>query len=62
MIGPVLYRSYLCVKNKKKKKQNEGLQSPAEKTPEENDISPEISKIAATSSSQTAGRRTLFAK
>ena len=49
-------------KNKKKKKQNEGLQSPAEKTPEEKDISPEINKIAATSSSQTGGRRALFAK
>ena len=38
------------MKDKKKKKQNEGLQSPAEKTPEEKDISPEISKIAASSS------------
>ena len=43
-------------KDKKKKKQNEGLQSPAEKTPEEKDISPEINKIAAPSSSQTAGK------
>ena len=50
------------MKDKKKKKQNEGLQSPAEKTPEEKDISPEINKIAASSSSQTVGRRALFAK
>ena len=40
----------ILVKDKKKKKQNEGLQSPAEKTPEEKDISPEINKIAASSS------------
>ena len=53
-------------KDKKKMKQNEGLQSPAEKTPEEQDTSPEISKIKAASSSQTAGapsgRRALFTK
>ena len=46
----------------KKKKQNEGLQSPAEKKPEEKDISPEINKIAASSSSQSGGKRALFAK
>ena len=49
-------------KKDKKKKQNEGLQSPAEKTLEEKDASPEINKIAAPPSSQTAGRRALFAK
>ena len=49
-------------KDKKKKKQNEGLQSPAEKKPEEKDISPEINKIAASSSSQSGGKRALFAK
>ena len=42
-------------KKKNKKKQNGGLQSPAEKTPEEKDISPEINKIVASDSSQTAG-------
>ena len=49
-------------KDKKKKKQNEGLHSPAEKKPEEKDISPEINKIAASSSSQSGGKRALFAK
>ena len=49
-------------KKDKKKKQNGGLQSPAGKTLEEKDVSPEIHKIAAPSSSQTVGRRALFAK
>ena len=53
----------ILVKDKKKKKQNEGLQSPAEKTPEEKDISPEINKIAASSSLfASCGRRALFTK
>ena len=49
-------------KKDKMKKQNEGLQSPAEKTLEEKDVSPEIHKIAAPASLKTVGRRALFAK